>query len=453
MTYLYKLAKKPALKNIVIIGNGISGVTLARHVRKNSDHRITIISSETEHFYSRTALMYIYMGHMPFENTKPYEDWFWKKNRIELVFDHVQSIDFTAKKLKLHSSLMQYDELVLAVGSKPNFFGWKGQELKGVQGLFSYQDLQSMEENTKGIKKALVAGGGLIGVEMVEMLLSRGIEVTYLVREFKFWSKVLPPEESEMIEEHIREHHVHLELNEEIDSFEGENGILSAVKTKSGKTFPVGFAGVCIGVSPNIDFVKNTELKTNRGILVNEFNETNIPDVYAIGDCAEFSNPQKGRLALEQIWYTGRMQAETLAKTLCGKRTSYKPGNFFNSAKLFDIEYQIYSRDMVMAEDLYSFVYINKKDKKSVRIFFNAKTRTFEGIASLGIRYRHEVCDRWLSANRSVEYVLEHLADANFDPEFYKEHESELVAVYNKIYSKNIRIKPKSWKRILGLEK
>ena len=72
------------MQHIVIIGNGISGITTARHIRKKSDHRITVISAETDHFFSRTALMYIYMGHMKYEHTKPYEDWFWAKNRIEL---------------------------------------------------------------------------------------------------------------------------------------------------------------------------------------------------------------------------------------------------------------------------------------------------------------------------------------------------------------------------------
>ena len=72
------------MSNIVIIGNGIAGITTARWVRKLSDHKITVISSETDHFFSRTALMYIYMGHMRYEDTKPYEDWFWTKNRIDL---------------------------------------------------------------------------------------------------------------------------------------------------------------------------------------------------------------------------------------------------------------------------------------------------------------------------------------------------------------------------------
>ena len=73
------------MENIVIIGNGVAGVTAARHIRKNSNKRIIIISAETDYFFSRTALMYVYMGHMKFEHIKPYEDWFWEKNRIELL--------------------------------------------------------------------------------------------------------------------------------------------------------------------------------------------------------------------------------------------------------------------------------------------------------------------------------------------------------------------------------
>jgi len=89
--------------NLVIIGNGIAGITTARHVRKMSDMKITIISSETKYFFSRTALMYVYMGHMRFKDIKPYEDWFWIKNNIELVYAHVNSIDINNKTLQLNS--------------------------------------------------------------------------------------------------------------------------------------------------------------------------------------------------------------------------------------------------------------------------------------------------------------------------------------------------------------
>ena len=140
------------MKHVVIIGNGIAGTTAARHIRKRSDDKITIISGETDHFFSRTALMYIYMGHMRYEHTKPYEDWFWAKNRLELKKGWVRSIDFQSKTLELDQEVLNYDSLILATGSKPNKFGWPGQDLKGVQGLYSFQDLELMEKNTQSIK-------------------------------------------------------------------------------------------------------------------------------------------------------------------------------------------------------------------------------------------------------------------------------------------------------------
>ncbi|MFT4755742.1 MAG: NADH oxidase (H2O2-forming), partial [Vicingaceae bacterium] len=180
------------MKHIAIIGNGISGVTAARHIRKLSDHKITLISAETEHFFSRTALMYVYMGHMKREHIKPYEDHFWSKNRIDLKMGFVSNVDASNKKLLFDSGEeMPFDDLIIASGSKPNKFGWKGQDLDGVQGLYSWQDLELMEENSTNCERAVIVGGGLIGVEMAEMFLSRGIKVTFLVREKRFWGNVL----------------------------------------------------------------------------------------------------------------------------------------------------------------------------------------------------------------------------------------------------------------------
>ena len=159
------------MEHIVIIGNGISGVTAARHIRKLSDKRITIISSETDYFFSRTALMYIYMGHMTYKNTKPYEDGFWKKNRIELKKAFVTKVDTAAKSLSFkEGGSLTYDKLILATGSQTATYGWEGLKLKGVQGLVTIQDVQELENNTKNCKRAVLVGGGLIGVEMAEML-------------------------------------------------------------------------------------------------------------------------------------------------------------------------------------------------------------------------------------------------------------------------------------------
>ena len=312
------------MKNIVIIGNGISGITAARNIRKLSDHHITVISAETDHFFSRTALMYIYMGHMKYEHTKPYEDWFWEKNKINLLRDYVKSIDTDEKTLLLKDGgEMSYDVLILGTGSKPNKFGWPGQDLKGVQGMYSFQDLENMEVFTESIQQAVIVGGGLIGIEMAEMLLSRKIPVTFLVREESFWNAILPSEESSMINRHIPQHHVDLRLETEMkEILSDEKGRARAVVTNEGEEIPCQFVGLTAGVSPNIEFIKPSKIHTERGIVINEYFETNITDVYAIGDCAQFETPLPGRRPIEQVWYTGRMHGETLARTICEKKDS-----------------------------------------------------------------------------------------------------------------------------------
>ena len=132
------------MEHIVIIGNGISGVTAARHIRKNSDKEITIVSAEAEYFFSRTALMYVYMGHLKFEHTQPYESWFWKKNRINLKKGFVSKVNSDVNELEFsNGEKLNYDKLIIATGSKPNKFGWPGQDLNGVFGMYHKQDLET----------------------------------------------------------------------------------------------------------------------------------------------------------------------------------------------------------------------------------------------------------------------------------------------------------------------
>ncbi len=417
------------MEHIVIIGNGISGITTARHIRKRSDHRITVISGETDYFFSRTALMYVYMGHMKWDHLKPYEDWFWEKNRIELKKAWVENIDFDNKELQFSTgNSLQYDKLVIATGSVYNKFGWEGEDLKGVQGLVSKQDLIELEENTAHTKRAVIVGGGLIGVELAEMLRTRKIEVTFLVREQAFWNSVLPLPEAKMISEHIKSHHIDLRHNTELEKIlSDENGRVKAIRTKAGEEIECQLVGLCAGVRPNIDFLKDSPLETDRGILVNEFLETNIPSVYSIGDCAQQREAIGSRKAVEAVWYTGRIMGETLARTLTGERTEYQPGNWINSAKFFDVEYQTYG--WVWPEPRANeqhFYWQHESDLKAITISYDTETGNFLGINTFGIRMRQEVINLWLEENRTIDYVLANLKLANFDPEFYDRHEKEI---------------------------
>ncbi|HMB92287.1 MAG TPA: FAD-dependent oxidoreductase [Rhodothermales bacterium] len=436
--------------HVVIIGNGITGVTAARFIRKLSDYRITLISAETDHFYSRTALMYIYMGHMTYHDTKPYEDWFWEKNDITLMRDFVTEIDTENQQVRCASgNAVPYDALLLATGSASNKFGWPGQDLAGVQGLYGMPDLNLMERMANGISRAVVVGGGLIGVEMSEMLHARNIPVTFLVRETSYMDYLLPPEESSMVNREILEHGIDLRLNTELEAIlPDESGRVRAVTTKDREEIPCQFVGLTVGVHPNIEVVKQSEIETNRGVLVNEYLETNIPNVYAAGDCAEFRDPSIGSKPIEQLWYTGRKQGKTVAYTICGERRAYDRGVFFNSAKFYNIEYQTYGEVPVTPGDDEATLYWEHMDgKRSIRLTYK-KGGPIVGFVLMGIRYRQEVCEAWIRNGTPIRQVLENLGAANCDPEFFEQFEADLIAHYNRQHPENpIRLRRKRGRR------
>ncbi len=162
---------------VVVIGNGITGVTAALTIRDlQPDWDITIVSAESDQFFSRTALMYIYMGHMRLADTQPYGPDFWIQRNIGLKRARVTGIDTAGQAVLLEEDApLEFDKLLIATGSQSNMFGWPGQDLDGVQGLYNLQDLAGLEEQSSRIKHGVIVGGGLIGVELAEMMHSRGL--------------------------------------------------------------------------------------------------------------------------------------------------------------------------------------------------------------------------------------------------------------------------------------
>lgn len=429
---LSKMFKRKPQRHVVIIGNGIAGVSCARALRtRDKSCRITLISGEAEHFFSRPALMYIYMGHMRAEDTKPYEDWWWKKRKINLLQAWVTHVDVEKKWLSFAGDAggITYDQLVIATGSKPNKFGWPGQDLERVQGLYSMQDLQRLERISDEIQHGVIVGGGLIGVELAEMLHSRGKHVTILAREENYWSNALPLEESVMVTDVIRSAGIDLRCSEELaEIVDDGQGRACAVMTKNGERIDCQFVGLTAGVSPNLSALKGSDVPTGRGVLVDRSFRTQVEDVFAIGDCAEIVTPEGERNVLEQLWYTGEMHGNVLAAVLCGEEQTYDRGIWFNSAKFVDLEWHTYGEVPPAGRpvrDTVTQVYWEAADKRhSFRLVF--EDDAIIGVNAMGIRYRHKVCEQWIADKLGLDAVLKALPDGNFDPEFYKRYEKDI---------------------------
>jgi NAD(P)H-nitrite reductase large subunit len=409
--------------HLVIIGNGMAGVACALEVRRRSSCTITVISEESPYFFSRPALMYLYMKQISQSDALPYGKDIWKKNNIELVHDRVESIDFEKKQVKLTTHTpVNFDKLLLATGSKAAKLNCPGEDLSGIHSFYALQDLDQLEKDSIHVTRAAVVGGGLIGVELAEMFRSRGMQVDWLIREKRLMEFVLPEEESLALSAHVAQKGVQMYTNEVVSKFEANSsGTLREIRTTSGRKLEVQLAGIAVGVQPNVAFLNGSGLELNRGILVDTHFQTNIPDVFAAGDCAELRQVPKGYRAIEATWYSARMQGICAALNICGKATPYSPPVWYNSAKFFEMEYQVYGNCPAESMDessISSCLWTNRQKNRLLRIYFDSSSEAVVGISGLGIRLRQTVISDWIQHRRTYSDVIRHMQQAFFDPEF-----------------------------------
>ena len=404
----------PERSQIIIIGNGAAGITAARHLRKLGNDHITVISAETPFHYARPGLMYAFMGQLEHRHLQPYADDFWKANRIDLLHDTVVKIDAKGQCLTLaNGETRSYDKLLLATGSRGRRGGWAGEDLRGVQRFTSMHDLALLEQNVVGVQHAAVIGGGLTAIEVAEMLRSRSIAVTMIMRDEHLAGHLLPNEESIIIERHVQRHGVSLRCGTEVVCMRGgANGRVSQLELSDGTTLDVQLVVTCIGVEPVTELARDAGLDVRTGIVVNDRFETSMPNVYAAGDCAEHANG-----LLELSWYAAKSHGEHVARTIHGDAQPYRRGIPFDAAKFFDIEYQSYG--IVDAQAFASWTWAPPDGHRFVRIAYDARTCSVVGIHALGVRLRADVCTAWVERGTHVDEVLHDIRKACFDPELY----------------------------------
>jgi NAD(P)H-nitrite reductase large subunit len=417
---------------VVIVGNGIAGTTAALRLRELAPQaEITLISEETPLFYSRTALMYVYMRQLQFADTVVHPAEFYRRQRIRLIQELITSLDLKSRKLSSESDTYEYDYLLLAPGSRPRLPGLEGETLPGVQGLYSKMDLDRLEEQTKRpISRAVIAGGGLIGVELAEMLASRKIPVTMLVREPQYFSHILPAAEAAMVTDEVSQH-IDLRLATTLSEIRGDTAVRSVI-TSAGEEIPCALLGLTIGVEPRTELARSAGLAVKRGILTDQYLRTSDERVYAAGDAAEWTLPG-GESKVQQIWYTGRLQGEVagtnLAAAITGKTpTAYDPGIYFNSARFFSLDYQTYGVVPATAGATDSLLWQNRSEHRLLRISYDATRpeRPVTGFNALGVRLLHRVCEEWIRNKAPLESVVRDFDRAAFDPEFSTRYTKEL---------------------------
>jgi nitrite reductase (NADH) large subunit len=311
---------------IVIIGNNISGTFSAQNIRAlNNAVEIEIYTQEKYPYYTRVKLPELIS----------------EKVTIDDLIKKVNKINTQSKTIQIEGkdSPISYDKLILALGSTPNIPPIKNavemkEQKKGVFTLRSIDDAEEIQRyiKKKDVKKAIIIGGGLLGLELANQINNSDLETTVV----EFFPRLLPRQLDEecglMLKEEIENRGIKVILDATTEEIIG-NGSVKGIKLKGGSELDTDVVLIQAGIRPTIDIAKEANIQTNKGIVVNEFLETSEKDIYAVGDCIEYKT---------QIWGiipACMEQSKIVASSVLGlKKMDYKGTTPKNTLKIVGLE-------------------------------------------------------------------------------------------------------------------
>lgn len=314
------------MSRYVIIGAGITGFSAAETLRSlEPAAEILMVSDDPYGFYSRPGLAYYLTGEIPEKQLFLFS----KKGRLNLEIQHfktrVTQLNPIMRTIVTNTAgSLTYDRLLLATGASAVTLEIPGANLQGVVKLDNLEDTRQILALARHAKNAVVVGGGVVAVELVEGLVAQGVKVHYLLRGDWFWSNVLGETEAHMVERHLVHDGAAIHHNTEITEILGKGGKVKGVRTTSGNMIPCDMVAVGIGVKPRMELAQAAGLKTERGILSDEFLQTSNPDIFCAGDAAQIFDPISGHSSIDNLWYPGRKQGRIAAMNMAGQRQAYR---------------------------------------------------------------------------------------------------------------------------------
>lgn len=327
------------MRRYVIIGSGPAGVAAAEAIRSLDAQGEVVLASDDPHgYYSRPGLAYYLTGEIPEELLFPFQETDFEKLRLHRMKVRVVNLDPRAHHIELHSGeRVRYDRLLIAIGATAVRPSFPGSELQGVLKLDNLEDARRILNAARKARAAVVIGGGITALELVEGLVSRRVKTHYLLRGDRYWSNVLDYIESRIVEQRLQEEGVKLHFHTEIAQILGKGNRVIGVQTKDGQRIACDLVAVAIGIKPRIELAERAGIQVDRGVLVNEFMQTSAEDVFAAGDIAQVYDPILGRSILDSLWGPAREQGKTAGLNMAGGQAAYIKPIAFNVTRLANL--------------------------------------------------------------------------------------------------------------------
>ncbi len=331
------------MSKYVIVGASAAGIGAVEAIREvDPIGPITVISEEQCPQYSRPMISDLVSGKANFEKMMCRDDQFWQKNEVQALTGRTAvSLNLAEKWVALDKGdHVNFEKLLIATGGKPFIPKIEGADKDDVFTFTTFSDAEHLLAKVENATSAVVIGGGLIGVSVTEALVKRGLKVTMVELKDTILSLILDPTASEMVENVIRKAGVTIVTGQSVQRVigkpEDDLAVGGAVLT-NGDQVQCDLVIIAIGVIPRMELVSGTDVKTNRGILVDRFMQTNVSDIYASGDVAEAYDFVFGENRLLPLWPLAQLEGKVAGYNMAGKKADYSGGTAMSALKYFGI--------------------------------------------------------------------------------------------------------------------
>ncbi len=329
---------------VVIIGGGHAAGQIISSLLMDEDFNgtITLIGEETWLPYQRPPLSKQFLtGEMTIEQVTLHPAEFYETNGVEMKLGcRVNAIDRTARTVSLENGeTIAYDKLALTTGTRVRRLSLPGADLDGIHYVRTIDGTETLRNNFAPDKSLCVVGGGYIGLEVAAAAATSGMKVTVMEMDERVMNRVVAPQVSAFYEKMHRSHDVEIRTNVAVTGFTGQDGLM-AITCQDGSSFETSLCVVGVGVIPNSELAEDCGLKCDNGITVDQFAQSEDPDIVAAGDCTNHPNAIFGtRIRLESV-QNAVDQAKAAALSIMGKPAVYCAVPWFWSNQ-FDTKLQI----------------------------------------------------------------------------------------------------------------
>jgi NADPH-dependent 2,4-dienoyl-CoA reductase/sulfur reductase-like enzyme len=387
-------------KYLILGGGMVAGYAakeLAEHGLKPGE--LAVLSADTSLPYERPPLSKSFLAGKEVEaNLRINPESFYQEKEIAVRLGcEIRAVDVKRRVVALAGGdEWAFDKLIVATGANPNRLNLPGADLPGVYYLRSLDDSKRIQDHAANAKRAVVIGGGFIAMEVASVLAQKGIPTTMLIRQDRVWKQFFTPEMSRFFETYYTKRGVEFIKQASVTALQGA-GTIASVRLEDHRTVPCDLIVAGIGVRPAVYCLSGSGINVSDGVLVDEYLQTNHPDIYAAGDVAHYYDTLFAKRRRVEHWDNAVSQGQHCARALAGDRAPFVHVPYFFS-DIFDLSYEFWG-DSVSADEI---VHRGDWDSASFSVWWLARGQVVAVFAMNRPDEEREAAPRWIASHQAV---------------------------------------------------